>query len=273
MGRVTARAPARRLDLSDPAAPVVVDRPDTLAVEEPLELRVDGVPLTVTMRTPGDDFDLALGFLLTEGVVEDAAQVRAMMHCLDEGADGRPTFNVVDLAVGAKPVVPRAFSTTSACGVCGTASIDAVRSRCRQDVSADQVQVEAGVLLAMPERVSSAQRVFGRTGGVHAAALFTAAGELLCLREDIGRHNALDKVIGWAARAGRLPLTGQVVVMSSRASFELVQKAAVAGAPVLAAVSAASSLAVQTADELGLTLVGFLRPPRLTVYTHPRRLA
>ena len=277
MGRVTSRTPAVRIDLGDPSQPVVVQRPETVAVEEPLEVRVDGRALTVTMRTPGDDFDLALGLLVTEGLVTSAADVATMMHCVDEGADGRPTFNVVDLALGpdAAPIDPaavRRFVATSACGVCGSASIEAVRARLGQDLSGDALRVDPAVLLGLPAALAQGQRVFGRTGGVHAAGLFTPAGELLCLREDVGRHNAVDKVIGWAAREGRLPLTGQLLVVSSRAGFELVQKAAVAGAPVLAAVSAASSLAVETAAELGLTLVGFLRPPRLTVYAGAHRV-
>ena len=276
MGRVTQRAPSVRYEVTADAQPRIVRRPDTLAVEEPLEIRVDGEPLTVTMRTPGDDFDLTVGFLHSEGLIASADDVARLMHCLDQDADGSPTYNVVDVTLRAGMSLPdnakRAFLTTSACGVCGTASIDALQATSRYPVAHDPVTVDPAVLCSLPGRMRNAQKGFDRTGGMHAAGLFTADGELLALREDVGRHNAVDKVVGWALREGRIPLTGHVLVVSSRASFELAQKAHAAGIPVLAAVSAASSLAVDLADRVGLTLAGFVRPPHLTVYAGAQRL-
>ncbi len=276
MGRVTLRAPAVRIDVSDPRSPQVVRLPDTVTVEEPLEVRVAGRPLTVTMRTPGDDFDLTLGFLIAEGLVHDAADVQRLMHCLDADETGSPTYNVVDVTLAPGVPVPteavRSFVTSSACGVCGTASIEALRRTGRYAVATDATHVDPALLATFPARLRERQRVFERTGGLHAAGLFTPTGDLLVVREDVGRHNAVDKVVGWAAREGRLPLTGHVLVVSSRASFELTQKAFVAGIPVLAAVSAASSLAIQLARDTGMTLVGFVRPPRITVYSGSERL-
>jgi FdhD protein len=276
MGRVTTRTPARRLDVGEGRLDVV-SRPDTITVEEPLQVRVAGRPLTVTMRTPGDDFDLTIGFLVTEGLVSAADDVATLMHCQDEGDDGQPTFNVVDVVLRHGVELPdvsleRSFFSTSSCGVCGKASIDAVRLRSPFDISADVTALAPAVLAAMPETLRSGQKVFERTGGLHAAGLFTADGELLVVREDVGRHNAVDKVIGWAAREGRLPLTGCVLVVTSRASFELTQKALMAGIPCLAAVSAPSSLAVELAHEAGMTLAGFVRAPRMTVYAGGHRL-
>ncbi len=276
MGRVTTRAPAQRVTLDDDGAHCT-DRADTLAVEEPLQLRVDGRPVTVTMRTPGDDFDLAIGFLVTEGLVASAEDVSRLLHCQDEDDDGRATFNVVDVTLRPGVVLPdvsmeRSFAATSSCGVCGKTSIDAVRVRSRYEVWADDMQVELATLMAMPEALRAQQKAFDRTGGLHAAGLFTSGGELLAVREDIGRHNAVDKLIGWAARERRLPLAGHVLLVSSRASFELTQKALMAGIPCLAAVSAASSLAVELAQESGLTLAAFVRPPRVTVYAGGERL-
>ena len=277
MGRVTRRTPAHRIDVSDPAGPRVVARPDTVTVEEPLEIRVGGTSLAVTMRTPGDDFDLAIGFLLTEGLIAAASDVRQLMHCLDEGEDGRPTYNVVDvtLAEGVEPPpasAARDFYTTSSCGICGKASIEAITTKSRYAVAADPVRLSPAVVAAMPAALREQQKVFDRTGGLHAAGLFTADGELLVVREDVGRHNAVDKVLGWAAREGRVPLAGHVLAVSGRASFELTQKALMAGVPVLAAVSAPSSLAVELAEEAGMTLAGFVRDPRLTVYAGGARL-
>jgi FdhD protein len=277
MGRVTRRTPAHRIDLSDAAAPQVISRPDTVAVEEPLEIRVDRVALAVTMRTPGDDFDLAIGFLLTEGLIGAAEDVHTLMHCQDQGDDGLPTYNVVDvsLAPGVMPPPPAASRQSyiaSSCGICGKASIEAITTRSRYAVSQDRTHVDPRTLTAMPTMLRAQQKVFDRTGGLHAAGLFTAEGELLALREDVGRHNAVDKVVGWAAREGRLPLTAHVLCVSGRASFELTQKALMAGIPTLAAVSAPSSLAVELATEAGMTLVGFLRDPKLTVYSGADRL-
>lgn len=277
MGRVTRRTPAHRLDLSDPGAPRITSRPDTVTVEEPLEIRVGTVSLAVTMRTPGDDFDLTIGFLLTEGLIGSSEDVRTLMHCLDQGEDGLPTYNVVDvtLAPGVTPPAAsaaRQFYTTSSCGICGKASIEAITTTSRYAVAQDRAPVDPRVLAKMPQTLRAHQKVFDRTGGLHAAGLFTAEGALLVAREDVGRHNAVDKVIGWAAREGRLPLTGHVLCVSGRASFELTQKALMAGIPTLAAVSAPSSLAVELATEVGMTLVGFVRDPRLTVYSGADRL-
>jgi FdhD protein len=248
-----------------------VERPDTVVVEEPLEIRVDGTPVTSTMRTPGDDFDLTLGHLVTEGLLHDVGQVSRMMHCTDEDESGAPTYNVVDvtLAPGARlDAVPRTRGSgaTSACGVCGTSTIAAVRTALPYAVGEDRVTLSPQVLAHLPDGLSDAQRVFARTGGAHAAGLFTRDGTRAVVREDVGRHNAVDKVVGWAAREGLLPLSGHVLCVSARASFELVQKAAVAGIPALVAVSAPSSLAVELARELGMTLVAFARPPSLTVF-------
>lgn len=250
-------------------------RPDDLAAEEPLEIRVRKAPLAVTMRTPGQDIDLAMGFLLTEGIIRDADDVVTAQLCA--GTDTPNTYNVVDIVLGASVPAPdtdpsRNFYTTSSCGVCGKASIDAVRTRSQFDVAGDPLRIPARTLVELPDRLRAAQRTFDRTGGLHAAGLFTAEGELLVLREDVGRHNAVDKVIGWALREGRLPLTGHVLLVSGRASFELTQKAWMAGIPLLAAVSAPSTLAAELADEAGLTLVGFLRGQSMNVYTAPERI-
>jgi FdhD protein len=276
MGRVTRRVPSTRLEV---AAEEVrsTSRPDTLVVEEPLEIRVGGAPVTVTMRTPGDDFDLTIGNLLTEGIVGKPTDVAQLMHCLDEDETGSPTFNVVDvtLAAGVQPDLERAARSgyqTSACGVCGKTGIDAITATSPYAVEQDEVRLPPDVLVRLPDLLRERQRVFDRTGGLHAAGLFTPEGECLAVREDVGRHNAVDKVVGWAAREGGLPLSGTVLVVSGRASFELVQKAVMAGAPALVAVSAPSSLAVDLAERAGLTLVGFTRAPRMTVYAGASRL-
>jgi FdhD protein len=252
-------------------------RPDAVAAEEPLEIRLGGRPLAVTMRTPGHDFDLVHGFLTTEGVITGPGDVAGLRYCDSVDADGRNTYNVVDvdLAPGIEPpdiALDRHFLTSSACGVCGKASIEALRTRTRFDVAADGLRVPLEVLLALPDRLRAAQQVFDKTGGLHAAGLFAADGELRAVREDVGRHNAVDKVIGDAVREGRVPLAGQLLVVSGRASFELTQKAAMAGIPVLAAVSAPSSLAVELAKDIGITLVGFLRGDGCNVYSCPERL-
>jgi FdhD protein len=267
MGRLTARRQVVRV-----TGATTVTRPDTLVVEEPLEIRVAGAALTVTMRTPGDDMDLAAGFLVSEGVVSRTDELTGMRYCAGAEADGRNTYNVLDLTLTVPPPEPRAFATTSACGVCGSASLEAVRRTTSYDVSTDPLSVTAALLTALPDRLREAQKVFDRTGGLHAAGLFDTTGELLCLREDVGRHNAVDKVVGWALREGRLPLSGTVLVVSGRASFELVQKAWMAGVPCLAAVSAPSSLAVDLATEAGLTLVGFLRGDTMNVYAGAHRV-
>ncbi|MBF5082321.1 formate dehydrogenase accessory sulfurtransferase FdhD [Quadrisphaera sp. INWT6] len=286
MRRSSPRSPVLRLDTATGAA---VRRPDSLAAEEPLEVRVralsepEASPVVVTMRTPGEDVDLALGFLLTEGLLGSADDVAAVVHCGDPDPadpDGLSSMNVLQVTLA--PGVPapdlegrRTFGMTSACGVCGSASIDAVSRRSRYDLSADDVVVDAAVLTSLPDRLRSAQRIFDRTGGLHAAGLFTADGELLAVAEDVGRHNAVDKVLGRAARerlGGGWPLRGAVLQVSGRASFELAQKAWCAGVPVLSAVSAPSSLAVELARTAGMTLAGFVRAPRLNVYAGEHRV-
>jgi FdhD protein len=274
MSRLTPQRRVLRVTLGE--APQ--SRTDSLAGEEPLELRVGGRSYAVTMRTPGADFDLAAGFLVSEGVITRTEELSAMRYCTGADDAGPNEFNVLDLtlAPGVRPpddAAARNFFTTSSCGLCGKASIDAVRTRSAFDVHADAVRLSPALLAALPERLREAQRIFDATGGLHAAALFDGtSGELLALREDVGRHNAVDKVIGWALRGGRLPLRGTVLLVSGRASFELVQKAAMAGVPALCAVSAPSSLAAELAEASGLTLVGFLRPPSMVVYAGAERL-
>ncbi|RZQ59742.1 formate dehydrogenase accessory sulfurtransferase FdhD [Amycolatopsis suaedae] len=272
MGRVTTRRPVLRI-----AAGRRGQRPDTLTVEEPLEIRAGGRPLSVTMRTPGHDFDLAAGFLVSEGVVAKPGDVAAIAYCAGATVEGSNTYNVLDVRLGEGVELPefsldRNVYTTSSCGVCGKASLEAVRTVARWSVREDDARLDVGVLTALPDRLRAAQRVFDRTGGLHAAGLFTVDGELLCLREDVGRHNAVDKVVGWALREGMLPLRSTVLLVSGRASFELAQKAVMAGVPILAAVSAPSSLAVDLADEEGLTVVGFLRGTSMNVYSRADRL-
>ncbi|MEO3749440.1 formate dehydrogenase accessory sulfurtransferase FdhD [Streptomyces sp. B6B3] len=272
MGRVTARR--RVLRIRDG---VVSHRPDTLVAEEPMEIRVGGRPLSVTMRTPGHDFDLAVGFLVSEGVLHRADQVAGIRYCAGATADGGNTYNVVDVALAPGVAPPdasleRNVYTTSSCGLCGKASLDAVRTVAAWSVAEDPLELSPELLSALPDRLRRAQRVFDSTGGLHAAGLFSGAGDLLCLREDVGRHNAVDKVVGHALRAGLLPLRGTVLMVSGRASFELVQKAVMAGIPALAAVSAPSSLAADLADETGLTLIGFLRGTSMNIYAAPHRL-
>ncbi|MEV6526216.1 formate dehydrogenase accessory sulfurtransferase FdhD [Longispora sp. NPDC051575] len=266
MGRVTDRRPVVRFDGDNASR-----RPDTLSVEEPLELRVNGSPLAVTMRTPGDDVDLAHGFLLTEGVITGPGDILLAKHCTDTN------LNVLEVTL--RPDLPppatdptRHFYTSSSCGTCGKASIDAVRVASAFSVEADPLTIEPRLLYGFPDALRERQKAFARTGGLHAAGLFTADGELVCVREDVGRHNAVDKVLGWAVRSGRVPLRGHILMVSGRASFELTQKAALAGVPMLAAVSAPSTLAVDLAGELGLTLVGFLRGETMNVYAGAHRL-
>ena len=287
----TARRRILRIDVRAPgdAQTLLAHRPDLLAAEEPLEIRVNDRPLAVTMRTPGDDLDLAAGFLAAEGLVRSACDIASIRICREghdhhagtsqNGAGGRHVDqgNVAEVTLAADAgiddgQVRRNFLTTSACGVCGKASIEAITVRARYDVAADQVRVDPRVLTGLPGRLHDAQRVFARTGGLHAAAAFGADGTLLALREDVGRHNAVDKVVGWALREGRLPLAGCILLVSGRASFELVQKAQVAGMPIVAAVSAPSSLAAELADEAGMTLVGFLRGGSMNVYAGAGRI-
>ena len=241
-------------------------------VEEPLEIRVGGEPVTVTMRTPGDDMDLAAGFLVSEGVVSKTDQLRAMRYCAGADATGQNTYNVLDVDLTVPGPRPRAMFTTSSCGLCGTASLEAVRQTASFDVAHDPLVVTPALIATLPVRLRNQQQVFDTTGGLHAAGLFSSTGDVLCLREDVGRHNAVDKVVGWALREGNLPLAGTVLMVSGRASFELVQKAWMAGIPCLAAVSAPSSLAVDLANEAGITLIGFLRGTSMNVYSGAQRV-
>lgn len=270
MGRVTRRQRVVRIGPRGETATV-----DTLAVEEPLEIRLDGRPFQVTMRTPGDDIDLVHGLLHSEQVISTAAQILLARYCAGTDADGENTYNVLDVSLGEGAVAPdpglqRNVLTSSACGVCGAASIEQVTKVARHALSAAPVTTD--VLRAAPGLLRSHQRIFAKTGGLHAAALLDLSGALLCVREDVGRHNAVDKVVGWALRQGRVPLTDTMLLVSGRASFELTQKAVLAGIGVLAAVSAPSSLAVELAERSGLTLVGFLREESLNVYSHAHRV-
>jgi FdhD protein len=244
---------------------------DYLAAEEPLEIRIGANPMTVTMRTPGHDKELAAGFLWTEGLIDSPGQL-GVLH--QTGGDTGAPGNVVDVELSNTSFDPedmrRNFFAASSCGICGKASIDAVRGRGLRPPDAN-FQVDPQILCTLPQRLRNEQEVFGRTGGLHGAGLFDAQGELLVLREDIGRHNAVDKVVGWALLQGLLPLSRHVLMVSGRGGFEVIQKALSAGIPVVASVSAPSSLAVKLARELGLTLVGFLRGRRFVVYSGQSR--
>jgi FdhD protein len=276
----TVRRRVRRIHLPDePGAPQLTERSDLLAAEEPLGIRVGGQALTMTMRTPGDDIDLAAGFLVSEGIVsrqDDIVSIRLCdgTSCGHAGHDGLGNIVDVDLRPGleVQPAARRNFLTTSACGVCGKASTAELFVKQTWEINEDQACIPAQRLTSMPGALRAAQRVFASTGGLHAAGVFGPDGELLAVREDVGRHNAVDKVVGWALRQNRLPLRGCVLLVSGRASFELVQKAVLAGFPVLAAVSAPSSLAADLAAEAGLTLVGFLRGGSMNVYTRGDRI-
>ena len=224
------------------------------------------------MRTPGHDFDLAAGFLFTEGLIDGAQDVRGIRYCAVPREEQH--YNVVSVGVArmlADFEMQRNFYATSSCGICGKASLDAIETRCAP--VADGPVVDAALLVTLPDELRRAQSVFDRTGGLHAAALFDPAGKLLVVREDVGRHNAVDKVIGAELLAGRLPLSDRILLVSGRASFEIVQKAARAGIPIICAVSAPSSLAVDTARRFGMTLAGFLRDERFNVYAGPQRIA
>lgn len=256
---------------------------DYLVGEEPLEIRVGDVPLSVTMRTPGHDLELATGFLFTEGLISARDQIASVRHEParqngDKGNEARQSGANrvrVDLAPGIvldREATRRNFYATSSCGVCGKASIDAVRVRCIQPLNPDGT-VDPEVLCRLPAQLRAAQPVFSRTGALHAAGLFTLDGELQVLREDVGRHNAVDKVVGWALANNRVPLSNSLLMVSGRGGFEIVQKALVAGVPVLASVSAPSDLAVNLAREFAMTLIGFLRGRRFVIYSGAERLA
>jgi len=247
---------------------------DYLAAEEPLEIRVNDIPLSVTMRTPGHDLELAAGFLFTEGLVQQREELTSLE--IGTAAETPTSANVVQVsfADGCAPdmsKMQRHFFAASSCGICGKASIDSVRSRTLQPPN-PHFRLDPEMLVLLPDVLRDSQAVFGRTGGLHAAALFDADGKLLVTREDIGRHNAVDKVVGWAFLENRTPLSNEILLVSGRGGFEIVQKAIVAGIPVLACVSAPSSLAVQLARELGLTLIGFLRGKRFVAYAGEARI-
>lgn len=258
-------------------AGATVERPDVLAAEEPMEIRVEGdgqqaVQVAVTMRTPGSDFELAVGFLYTEGLVSGRDEVRRVSYCEDL-APQEQHYNVVTVELARAfdaDGLRRNFYASSSCGICGKATLDDVEVHCAP--IGPGPEVEGVAITAMPDALRKAQRVFEQTGGLHAAGLFSPGGRLLALREDVGRHNAVDKIVGQGLLAGDLPMSERVLQVSGRIGFEIVQKAARAGIPVVTAVGAPSSLAVEAAERLGMTLVGFVREERFNVYTHPDRI-
>ena len=250
------------------------ERTEKLAVEEPLEIRLAGRRFTLTMRTPGHDEELAAGFLFAEGLINDAAELGEIRRVRER--KGAPAPNAIDIvlnvtAEGLRSRLKRNFVMSSSCGVCGKTSIDSIRRRIAK--ASDRARVAPATLLALSEKLRAGQRVFAATGGLHGAAIFELDGTMLAIREDVGRHNAVDKVIGYALTNAMLPLSRHLMMVSGRLSFEIVQKAAAAGVPILAAVSAPSSLAVELAEEIGTTIVGFLRDGGFNVYTRPDRIA
>src|SRR5918998_5834623 len=254
-------------------------RPDALATEEPMEIRlVDGdatQTVAVTMRTPGADFELAAGFLYGEGIVGSADDILKISYCVDADLDAEQQYNIVNVRLrGDRSYdlrsLERHFYTTSACGVCGKASLEQLELRCCPVIMPGP-EVAPEIIYALPEKLREAQGLFDATGGLHAAALFDKEGALVALREDVGRHNATDKLVGWALLEGRLPLSEHVVMVSGRSSFEIMQKCLTAGVPIVCAISAPSSLAVDVARRFGMTLVGFLRGNRFNVYSAPER--
>ncbi len=258
----------------------VQHRSDQLATEEPMEIRLlaGGAkrPVAVTMRTPGNDFELAAGFLFGEGVLRSREEIRAISYCLDSEVDADQQYNIVNVALRDAHLpelhsLERHFYTTSACGVCGKASLEALRLR-ECPVIPPGPLVTTELLTSLSEKLRGAQGLFQATGGLHAAALFDREGNAVALREDVGRHNAMDKLVGWAFLEGRLPLHDHIVMVSGRASFELLQKGLMAGIPIFCAVSAPSSLAVDVAREFGITLVGFLRGERFNIYVGAERI-
>jgi FdhD protein len=271
----TVRRPVTPVRILDVEAGGARERPDRLVTEEPMEIRVQppgGSPeaVAVTMRTPGHDFELAVGFCVSEGILRDRAVLSEVAYCLDE--HGVQEYNVVTLRVRRRLDLgsPRSFEVNASCGLCGKQKLDDLEVTCPP--VADGPVVARSALTELPERLRAAQPLFEETGGLHAAARFSADGALRAVREDVGRHNALDKLIGHAFLEGRLPLSESILMVSGRMSFEIVQKAAVAGIPVLCAVSAPSSLAVAAADRFGQTVVGFLRSDHFNVYTAPERI-
>ena len=256
-------------------------RPDTLATEEPMEIRLIAgggrQTVAVTMRTPGADFELAAGFLYGEGIVESSGDIAKISYCVDSDLDAAQQYNIVNVELrGGREYdlrpLERHFYTSSACGVCGKASLEQLELRgC--PVLGPGPEVSAETIYSLPEKLREAQGLFDATGGLHAAALFDEEGNLLALREDVGRHNATDKLVGWAMLENRLPLSGHIVMVSGRSSFEILQKCLTAGVPFVCAISAPSSLAVDVAREFGMTLVGFLRERRFNVYAGQERVA
>jgi FdhD protein len=255
----------------------VIERPERLATEEPMEIRAGGpnqepASVAVTMRTPGHDFELAVGFMVGEGLIHSRDDVTSVRYC-DLPAGEPQLYNVVSVFLS-RPFDPagaeRRFYTTSSCGICGKASLDQVEVHCSAIPPTEPLP--ASVVVSLPDTLRRAQRIFEQTGGLHAAGLFDRTGKVAAVREDVGRHNAVDKLVGRALLAGEVPLSDKVLMLSGRVSFELVQKAAVAGIPVICAVSAPSSLAVEAADRLGLSVVGFVRGRSFNVYSHPERL-
>jgi FdhD protein len=253
---------------------------DRLATEEPLEIRVRAGRVTqtvaITMRTPGNDFELAAGFLQSEGILRTYDALRGMSFCVDDERAAEQRYNIVnvDLAATESPALQtlqRHFTITSACGVCGKASLDALQERGLAPVSSD-LAVAPETVIALPDKLRAAQGIFAQTGGLHAAALFDERGKLSAIREDVGRHNAFDKLTGWAMLGRRLPLSRSIVLVSGRSSYEIVQKAVAAGVPIVCAVSAPSSLAVDLARRFGVTLIGFLRGERFNVYAGHERV-
>ncbi|HZU42319.1 MAG TPA: formate dehydrogenase accessory sulfurtransferase FdhD [Terriglobales bacterium] len=246
---------------------------DYLVAEEPLEIRIGERALSVTMRTPGHDLELAAGFLFSEGIVQAAEQIRSLDF--EKGRTRESNGNVVRVELAESGFDPeqlqRNFYMTSSCGICGKASIEAVRARGLRRLNSELV-MDPNILCTLPEQLKSAQKIFGHTGGLHAAGLFSRSGELIVLREDVGRHNAVDKIVGWALLEKRLPLEDGVLMVSGRGGFEIIQKAALAGIPLLASVSAPSGLAVRLARETGMTLVGFLRGRRFLIYSGEQRV-
>jgi len=248
-------------------------RVEKLAVEEPLEIRLAGRRFTLTMRTPGHDEELAAGFLFAEGFINEASELGEIRRV--RGPKGAAEPNAIDIilnvpAEGLRARLKRNFVMSSSCGVCGKTSIDSIRRRVTPP--SDSARVQPATLLALSEKLRGGQRVFAATGGLHGAAIFSLDGAMLAIREDVGRHNAVDKVIGYALTNAMVPLARHIMMVSGRLSFEIVQKAAAAGVPILAAVSAPSSLAVELAEEVGTTLVGFLRDGSFNIYTRPDRI-
>ncbi|WP_053175250.1 formate dehydrogenase accessory sulfurtransferase FdhD [Nonomuraea sp. SBT364] len=276
---MTRPGPTTRVRVRELTGGSSVERRDDLATEEPLEIRLtaaDGTRRTIaiTMRTPGHDFELAAGFLHGEGMA-GAGDIASIAYCTDEDLPPEARYNTVTVRLrGPIPELPaleRHFLTSSACGVCGSASLDALHDRCHP-LPPDDLRLAPEVLYGLPGALRAGQGVFGKTGGLHAAGLFTAEGGTVAVREDVGRHNAVDKLVGWAAMRELLPLSGHVLMVSGRASYEIMQKALAAGLPVVCAVSAPSSLAVDLAREFGMTLVGFLRGERCNVYSGTSRV-